>query len=87
MECTEQGPMTQREAELSIKLAVSGAGAEIFKLAVDDTSILLSIDIGAEDPVRKATYAAFSSGLIHVGVKDVISWVKRMTTGGLNVRR
>lgn len=87
MEGQEHGPMTQRESELAIKLAVSGAGAEIFKLAVDETSILLSIDIGKEPKVRKATYAAFSSGLIHAGVKDVVSWVKRMTTGGLNVHR
>lgn len=82
----QQGPMTQRESELAIKLAVSGAGAEIFKLAIDETSILLSIDIGKEPRVRKATYAAFSSGLIHVGVRDVISWVDRMTNRGINVR-
>ena len=87
MDGEEHGPMTQRESELAIKIAVSGAGAEIFKLVVDDTSILLSIDIKAEPPVRKATYAAFSPALMHSGVKDVLSWVDRITNRGLHVRR
>lgn len=87
MESVAVRHMTRGEAELEIKLAVGNAGAEIFKLVVDDTSILLSVDIGPDPAVRKATYAAFSPGLNHVGVNDVVSWVKRMTTGGINVRR
>lgn len=87
MESVAVRHMTRGEAELEIKLAVGNVGAGIAKLIVDDTSILLSIDIGSEPPVRKANYVQFSPGLNHVGVNDMVSWVKRLTVGGINVRR
>ena len=84
---TEVKHMTRGEAELEINLAVANAGAEIFKLVVDDASITLSIDIEGEPPVRKANYVQFSPGLNHVGVNDMVKWIARATNRGINVRR
>ena len=87
MEHTAFKNMTRGEAELEIKLAVANANATIFRLNVDDASITLSIDIEGEPPVRKANYVQFSPGLNHVGVQDMVAWIKRITNRGINVRR
>jgi len=78
--------LTVAEAEQTIRRAVAVAGFEVFKLEVDDTSILLSMDLVPGDKEsRKANYVPCGDGRLVSAVNDIRIWVDRVARGVSNV--
>jgi len=78
--------VTVEEAEQTIRRAVAVAGLEVFKLVIDDNSILLSIDINpGEKETRKANYVPYGDGRLLSAMNDVRNWVEKVKKGITNV--
>jgi hypothetical protein len=74
--------MTTIEAEQAIRSAVADASMSVFKLDVDENSVLLSVDVPAGDKsVRKATYVPFAEGRLVSAVTDTKEWIDRVRKG------
>lgn len=70
------GP-TAVEAEL--KKSVEDAGGSVFKLVIDDTSILLSFELEPGNSMsRKANYVPFAPGCIAGAFDDMRAWINRV---------
>ena len=72
----------RRAIEAEIRKSVEASGGRVFKLDIDEVSILLSVDIVAGDALsRKATYVPYSAGLLAGAFEDVRSWLRTVTRG------
>jgi len=66
-------------AEREIRQLAGEIGVSVFKLVVDDVSILVSVDVVPGDAnSRKATYRPYQSGLISAALDDVSAWMRRI---------
>lgn len=70
------GP-TAVEAEL--RKSVEDVGWSVFKLVIDDSSILLSMEFVPGDTMsRKAHYVPYAPGCLAGAFDDMRAWVKRI---------
>lgn len=70
------GP-TAVEAEL--RKCVEDVGWSVFKLVIDDSSMLLSIELAPGDTMsRKAHYVPYAPGCLVGAFDDMRAWVRRV---------
>ena len=66
-------------AERELRRLAGEVGVSVFKLVVDDVSILASVDVIPGDAnSRKATYRPYQTGLILAALDDVSAWMQRI---------
>jgi len=69
---------TAVEAEL--RQSVKAVGGEVFKLAIDDVSVLLSFDvIPGNASSRKCNYVPYAPGRIAGAFVDLREWIVRIS--------
>lgn len=70
------GP-TAVDAEL--RKSVEDVGGSVFKLVIDDSSILLSFEVEPGDTMsRKANYVPYAPGCLVGAFDDMRAWVRRI---------
>ncbi len=66
-------------AEAEIRTLANELGVSVFKLVVDDSSILVSVDVVPNDTMsRKATYMPYPFGHVAAALGDVSMWMRRI---------
>lgn len=77
---TERVEMDLKSVEQELRNLADEVGASVFKIVVDDVSILTSVDVVPGDTkTRKATYRPYQAGSISAALDDVSAWMRRIT--------
>ncbi len=64
---------------IELRKIVSSAGMAVFKLSVDDSSILLSVDVVPGNTLsRKAHYVPYAPGRLEGAFSDMCQWLRKV---------
>ena len=77
---TEVSVMGPTAVEAELRKYVSAVGGEVFKLVIDDASVLLSFDVVPGDAgSRKCNYVPYAAGRLAGALVDLREWIVRIS--------
>jgi len=76
---TEYACLGPVAVEAELRKSVDDGGGSVFKLVIDDSSILLSFEVEPGDTMsRKANYVPYAPGCLVGAFDDMRAWVRRI---------
>jgi hypothetical protein len=77
---TEVSGLGPTAVEAELRKCVTAVGGEIFKLVIDDVSVLLSFDvIPGKAATRKCNYVPYAPGRLSGAFVDLREWIVRIS--------
>lgn len=77
---TEVSVVGPTAVEAELRKCVAAVGGEVFKLVIDDASVLLSFDvIPGEALSRKCNYVPYAQGRLSGALVDLRGWIERIS--------
>ena len=76
---TEYACLGPTAVDTELRKSVEDVGGSVFKLVIDDSSILLSFDVEPGNTLsRKANYVPYATGCLSGAFDDMRAWVRRI---------
>lgn len=77
---TEVNVLGPTAVEAELRQSVKAVGGEVFKLVIDDVSVLLSFDVIPGDASsRKCNYVPYAPGRLGGTLVDLRAWIGRVS--------